>query len=179
MVSEPRFPSPWPVNTSADVEDFSVTVPRLAWSTRLKNELAVKDPSQFALPEYLRLHMRHSGWRGRLVERRFVLQVKPNNGAYNAELTVSTALSAWCPKPGAQINVSVAGKQSFGLSRFTRQSGALFGTVGIPVGGAAAAAGTLPAIATTALGTGLIIGGGALASLGAVAAVVALWRTRR
>jgi hypothetical protein len=176
-VSEPPFPSPWPVKTDAAVEDFSVKVPRLTWLARLAQEMGVEDPSQVASPEYLCLHMRRSGFRGKLGQRRFVLQVKSNPGVNNNELIVSTALSAWCPPQGTRIKVSVAGKGAFGRSRFTRSAGALSGVVGIPVGGAAAALGTLPVLGP-ALGAGLIIGGAAVAGLAAVAAGVAFWRSR-
>lgn len=176
-MSEPPFPSQWQVSADAVVEEFSVTVPRLTVWDRLQNEMKVENANQVALPKYLRLHMRRPGLRGKLVQRRFVLQVKPKNGANNAELIVSTALSAWCPPAGTRIKVSVADKGNFGLSRFTRQSGAMFGVVGVPVGGALAAAAALPAAATIA--PALVIGGGAVAGLAAVASAVAFWRSRR
>ena len=49
-MSEPPFPSPWPVKPDAAVEDFSVKVPRLTWLARLAQEMGVEDPSQVASP---------------------------------------------------------------------------------------------------------------------------------
>ena len=164
------FPSRWPVTTAADVRDFTVIVPRLTWWQRVKDECDAKDPTPLPLPQYLRLRLRRKGLLGKLGSHyvHYVFRAEVNLGANNAELTVADDLAPLCPAGGEQIEVTVADKGAFGRSKFRRQSGALTGIVAVPVGGAIAALGTLASLAPAA--PALIIGGVALAGVGAVAA---------
>lgn len=169
------FPSRWPVATDADLKDFTVILPRLTWWQRLKDELHVEDPTPVQPPEYLRLHMRRKGFRGKFGPR-YVFRVDVNLGGNNAELTVAEDLAPSCPPHEERIDVTEATKGTFSRGKFRRQSGALTGIVAVPVGGAIAALGTLATLAPAA--PALIIGGAAVAGVGAIAAGVAALKAR-
>lgn len=171
----PAFPSPWRVKPDATLEAFSVRVPELRWLAKLAR-MGV-NPSQVAIPQYLRLHMRRNGFRGKLGPLP-VLQVQLNPGANNDELIVSDALSVWCPPQGTQIEVSVATKGACSRFRFSRSATGLFGVVGVPVGGALLALGAVPTLGP-ALGTGMLIAGTVVTVPAVVATGLSAWRSRR
>jgi hypothetical protein len=153
----PSFPTSWQVRADPDESPLRVRVP------------ATKGDS--LPPEFLRLGVRRSGIRGKLVPRP-VLRAYVAAGSTDRYLTVSKTLKlAIGTDP---IDVKEASKRAYHWYRFSRSGGSLFSAVGVIIGALLVALGALGP--ESIAGKGLVIAGVILTVIAVAATVISAWR---
>jgi hypothetical protein len=154
----PPFKKSWIVKSSVNVKPLRVLVPMTKGDA--------------APPPFLRLEARRRGITGKLTK---CPVLRPDVDAGNAEpdpwLTVSDSLKlAIGEKP---IKVEEVSERAFRWYRLSRSAGTLFAAVATIIGAGLL---TLGAIwPKTALGKGLLFGGGALTIVAAIVVVTSSW----